>query len=155
MSSCEAASCHTRTLYTLTSFYTGVRFGSAEIYGVVDKMTEIKDSLCVSQKLPPDLRDEQVLLFLIKEFGSRVDEHLKKRIRRAISSALSPRHVPAHVFQVEDIPYTVNGKKIESLVRDVVAGKPIGEARTAINPECLQEYRKFVLPVPKRLSSKL
>lgn len=87
--------------------------------------------------------------------GKAVDKALKLRIGRAISASLSTRHVPTHVFQVQDIPYTVNGKRIENLVRDIVAGKPVGEATTAVNPECLVEYRRFVLPKQQGLESKL
>lgn len=87
--------------------------------------------------------------------GKRVDKTLKIRINEAISSSLSARHVPAQIFQVQDIPYTVNGKRMENLVRDVVAGKLIGRAMMAVNPECLSEYRRFVLPEQQELDSKL
>ena len=132
-----------------------MRFGSAEIYGVLDRFREIQDFLCVGQKLPPDFDDEQVLLFIKMGNGKRLDDELVSRIKKVISQSLSPRHVPARIHQVHDIPYTVNGKRIENLVRDVVAGKPIGEARTAINPECLEEYRRFRLESPKISQSKL
>jgi acetoacetyl-CoA synthetase len=121
----------------------GVRFGSAEIYGVIEKLSEIVDSLCVGQKLPPDFRDEQVLLFVKMVPGTTLDDQLKSKIRREVANALSARHVPARIHQVVDVPYTVNGKRIENLVRDIVDGKSVGEARTAINPECLEEYRAF------------
>lgn len=106
----------------------------------------------MGQKLPPDFRDEQVLLFVKMPPGKSLDEDLKASLRKAISSSLSSRHVPAQIFQVRDIPYTVNGKRIENLVRDIVAGKSVGEARTAINPECLPEYQRFALNVHSRVS---
>lgn len=109
-------------------------------------MAEIQDCLCVGQKLPPDYVDEQVLLFLKMHDGKVLDDTLKARIQGAIAGTLSARHVPAQMHQVQDIPYTVNGKRIENLVRDIVAGKVIGRVDTAINPECLSEYRRFALP---------
>lgn len=133
----------------------GVRFGSAEIYGVIEKFSSIQDYLCVGQKLPPDFRDEEVLLFLKMPPGKSLNDTLKASLRKAISSSLSPRHVPAKMFQVKDIPYTVNGKRIENLVRDIVAGRSVGKARTAINPECLLEYQRFALNAHKDGASKL
>lgn len=132
-----------------------MRFGSAEIYGVIEKIPDVQDCLCVGQKLPPDFSDEQVLLFLKMQSGKQVDNALRLRIKQSIASALSARHVPAQMFQVEDIPYTVNGKRIENLVRDIVAGKSVGEALTAVNPECLSEYRRFILPKHNQLQSKI
>lgn len=108
-------------------------------------MSDVQDSICVGRKLPPDFQDEQVLLFLKMQPGKSLDGTAQTCIKQAIARGLSSRHVPAHVFAVQDIPYTVNGKKIENLARDIVAGKTVGEARTTINPECLPEYRRFVL----------
>lgn len=124
---------------------TGIRFGSAEIYGIVEKISGIQDCLCVGQKLPPDFRDEQVLLFLKMLPGQKLDKALVLTVKQAILRGLSPRHVPTHIYEVQDIPYTVNGKRIENLVRDIVAGKEVGQSRTAINPECLAEYKRFIL----------
>ncbi|OWP06692.1 hypothetical protein B2J93_5171 [Marssonina coronariae] len=123
----------------------GVRFGSAEIYAILERLPELTDFLCVGQKLPPSYTDEQVVLFLKLPPGAALTPPLASRIKSEITRALSPRHVPAAMHQVRDIPYTVNGKRIENLVRDVLAGKEIGEARTASNPECLGEYRRFAV----------
>jgi acetoacetyl-CoA synthetase len=68
---------------------------------------------------------------------------LRHKICSAIRHALSPRHVPAEVIQVRDIPYTVNGKRIENLVRDIVCGRTPKVSGTAANPECLAEYAQF------------
>ena len=82
----------------------GIRFGSAEIYSVLEAFRdEIDDSLCVGQRRPHD-KDERVLLFLKMRQGKRMDEALLKRIREAIRKARSARHIPAYIFQVEDIP---------------------------------------------------
>jgi acetoacetyl-CoA synthetase len=105
--------------------------------------------------LPPTFSDEQVLLFSKMHPGKQFDKALGLRIKQAISNALSARHVPAQIFQVQDIPYAVNGKRIENLVRDIVADKSVGEALTAVNPECLSEYHRFILPKHKEPESKL
>ena len=82
----------------------GIRFGSAEIYSVLEAFRdEIDDSLCVGQRRPHD-KDERVLLFLKMRPGKRMDEALLKRMRDAIRKARSARHIPAYIFQVEDIP---------------------------------------------------
>ncbi|KIW19384.1 acetoacetate-CoA ligase [Exophiala spinifera] len=133
----------------------GVRFGSAEIYGVLEKIPELQDFICVGQKLPPNFSDERVLLFLKLYPGKHLDEALRLHIKKAIASSLSARHVPEQIHQVQDIPYTVNGKRIENLVRDIVAGKSVGPAATAINPECLVEYKRYILPSRKGSDSKL
>lgn len=120
----------------------GVRFGTAELYAVLDNFKEVQDCIAVAQKF---LRssDEQVLLF-VKLFQGTLDDGLCSRIRAAIRSALSARHVPSHILQIADIPYTINGKKMEDLVRTIVNGQQLGEVRMAANPECLQEYSGFV-----------
>lgn len=133
----------------------GIRFGSAEIYGILDGFSELQDFLCIAQKLPPNFQDEQVLLFIKMPIGKQLDEKLIFRIKQQISQSLSARHVPSGIHQVEDIPYTVNGKRIENLVRDLVAGKTVGEARTAINPDCLKEYEKFRIGAAREPHSKL
>lgn len=82
----------------------GVRFGSAEIYSVMEKFsTVIEDSLCVGQRRPQD-KNERVLLLLKMRSGHKFTDELEKRIRSAIRDALSSRHVPSYIFEVEDIP---------------------------------------------------
>lgn len=82
----------------------GVRFGSAEIYSVMEKFSDaIDDSLCVGQRRPED-RDERVLLFLKMRSGLALSDRLKESIQSEIRNRLSPRHVPAYIFEVQDIP---------------------------------------------------
>jgi acetoacetyl-CoA synthetase len=110
---------------------------------VVDKFAEIEDALAVGQKIG-DGSDEHVLLFVkMKPATAALTDATVDAIRTAVKTVLSPRHVPAHIHQVADIPYTVNGKKVENLVRDVVAGKKVTPSSTVTNPECLYEYRRF------------
>ncbi|KAL3481708.1 hypothetical protein BJX99DRAFT_218147 [Aspergillus californicus] len=121
----------------------GVRFGTAEIYSVLDRFTSIQDYIAVAQKLPgPVARDDERVLLFIKMLKGELTTELVSSITSAIRRALSPRHVPAEYIQVKDIPYTLNGKRMENLVRDIVAGHQ-PSASTVANPECLEEYTRF------------
>ncbi|KAJ7123300.1 acetoacetyl-CoA synthetase [Mycena crocata] len=121
----------------------GVRFGSAEIYGVLEQFSAaINDSLCVGQRRPQD-RDERVLLFLKMREGFKLGDLLVAKIKTAIRNALSPRHVPEFVLPIEDIPYTVNGKRIEIAVKQIVSGSDLKPSGTVANPESLQLYYKY------------
>jgi acetoacetyl-CoA synthetase len=123
-----------------------VRFGTAEIYGILDKFAGIEDYLAVGQRREKDA-DEQVLLFLKMKQGN-LDDHLRNQVASTIKTQLSARHVPAYIIQVKDIPYTSNGKRIENVVRNIVCGESTKIGGTAINSECLEEYRQFLdLPV--------
>ncbi|KAJ6494938.1 hypothetical protein DFH09DRAFT_1206015 [Mycena vulgaris] len=136
----------------------GVRFGSGEIYTVLEQFTSaISDSLCVGQRRPQD-KDERVLLFLKMRPGFALDDRLVAQIKGAIRSALSARHVPAFVLEIEDIPYTVNGKRIEIAVKQIVSGSDLKPSGTVANPESLQLYYKFrdlEATVPNPVKSKL
>ncbi|KAJ6625754.1 acetoacetate-CoA ligase [Mycena sp. CBHHK59/15] len=121
----------------------GVRFGAAEIYSVLEQFSmPINDALCVGQRRPHD-QDERVLLFLKMRAGHRLDDALVAQIKNAIRTGLSSRHVPSHVFEIEDIPYTVNGKRIEIAVKQIVSGSDVRIASTVANPASLQLYYKF------------
>ncbi|KIW86365.1 acetoacetate-CoA ligase [Fonsecaea pedrosoi CBS 271.37] len=120
----------------------GVRFGSAEIYEVVEKIPGIADSLCVAQRRPHD-RDEIVVLFVKMAKGHKFTPRLKSTIATAIRTARTPRHVPKYIFQVPDIPYTINGKKIEQAVKAIIShgkSKPNG---AVANPESFKYFERF------------
>ncbi|KAH7126502.1 acetoacetate-CoA ligase [Dactylonectria estremocensis] len=121
----------------------GVRFGSAEIYNVVEQDVEIDDSVCVGQRRPQD-PDESVVLFVKMALGVKFSRHVARRLKDAIRSSLSPRHEPQFIFQVPDIPYTSNGKKIEILIKKIISGQSPKASPTVGNPECLEFYRQFV-----------
>ncbi|KAF9067736.1 acetoacetyl-CoA synthetase [Rhodocollybia butyracea] len=122
----------------------GVRFGSGEIYSVMEKFTSVVDDcICVGQRRPDIDQDERVLLFLKMRPGNKFSTSLEKQIRSSIRSALSPRHVPSHIFEVEDIPYTVNGKKIEIAVKQIVSGSTLKPSGTVANPDALKLYYKY------------
>lgn len=121
----------------------GIRFGSGEIYSILEKFNSVlEDSLCVGQRRPQD-QDERVLLFLKMRIGQKLTPELEFDIKSAIRKSLSSRHVPAFVFAVEDIPYTVNGKKIEIAVKQIVSGSNVQPSGTVANPDSLQLYYKY------------
>ncbi|KAJ3460911.1 hypothetical protein MRS44_011778 [Fusarium solani] len=120
----------------------GVRFGTAEIYDVVSRFAEVDDSIAVGQRRPQD-QEEQVLLFVKTRDGATFDKALESKIRDAIKTLLSPRHVPAHILHVKDIPYTMSGKKVEKAVKSVVTGERVQNAGAISNAECLKEYEKY------------
>jgi len=121
----------------------GVRFGSGEIYTVLETFSDsIDDSLCIGQRRPQD-KDERVLLFLKMRPGYKFTPELVADIKTSIRKGLSARHVPSYIFEVSDIPYTVNGKKIEIAVKQIVSGSNLQPSGTVANPESLQLYYKY------------
>ncbi|KAF9478796.1 acetoacetyl-CoA synthetase [Pholiota conissans] len=121
----------------------GVRFGSGEIYTIMEQFSgPVDDSLCIGQRRQQD-KDERVLLFLKMRPGHKFTTQLVDQIKTAIRKGLSARHVPSYIFEISDIPYTVNGKKIEIAVKQVVSGSNLQPSGTVSNPESLQLYYKF------------
>ncbi|KAB8238461.1 acetoacetyl-CoA synthase [Aspergillus alliaceus] len=122
----------------------GIRFGSSEIYNVIDTRfaEEIADSICVGQRRPQD-NDESVMLFLLMRPGHDFTPQLVARVKDAIRKALSARHVPKYVFQTPEIPTTVNLKKVELPVKQIVSGKKIKPSGTLLNPRSLDFYYQF------------
>jgi acetoacetyl-CoA synthetase len=122
----------------------GVRFGSAEIYGIIDARfgDKIADSICVGQRRPQD-HDESVMLFLLMKPGVKFTQSLVNHVKAAIRKETSPRHVPKFVFETKAIPTTVNLKKVELPVKQIVSGKVIKASGTLLNPESLDYYYQF------------
>ncbi|TRC72154.1 acetoacetate--CoA ligase [Mesorhizobium sp. WSM4307] len=118
----------------------GVRIGTAEIYNQVEQMPEILEALCIGQDFDNDVR---VVLFVRLAAGVQLDEDLEKRIRAKIRSGASPRHVPARIVAVTDIPRTKSGKITELAVRDVVHGRAIKNKEALANPEALELFRNL------------
>jgi acetoacetyl-CoA synthetase len=119
----------------------GVRIGTAEIYRVVEQMAEVADSLVVGVQSDGD---EQVALFLKMNSGNNLNDELIDSIKRSIRANCTPRHVPSIVKTVEDIPYTISGKKVELAVKNVLHGEEVTNKDALANPEAL-EYFKDVL----------
>jgi acetoacetyl-CoA synthase len=132
-----------RSDYTLKP--SGVRIGPSEIYRIVEKFEEIADSLAVGQKWKGD---ERIILFVKMKQGYELTEELKERIKKALREEASPRHVPALIFEVPDIPYTYNMKKVESAVYNIINGRPVTNRDALINPESLEYFEK-ILPLIK------
>jgi len=118
----------------------GVRFGSAEIYNIVEQFDQITDSLCVGQRSPDGL-EERVILFL--KMKDDLTDELVNKLRRTIRSQLSARHVPALILQIADIPYTINGKKVEVAVKKILGGLKVQNLGSLGNPESLKLYENI------------
>jgi len=115
----------------------GVRIGTAEIYRQVEKVDEVQEALCIGQNWRDDVR---VVLFVRLKEGFQLDEALKKRISMTIRAETTPRHVPAKIIQVADIPRTLSGKIVELAVREVVHGRSVKNQDALANPEALQLF---------------
>ncbi|KAF5648785.1 acetoacetate ligase [Fusarium sp. NRRL 25303] len=111
-------------ILVVTNNVQGVRFGTAELYGVLDKFSEVDDCIAVGHRRHQD-GDEQVLLFVKMRDKNMLKDPLLSKIRDAIRTMLSPRHVPAYIFPVEDIPYTLSGKKVEIAVKSIVSHQEV------------------------------
>jgi acetoacetyl-CoA synthetase len=118
----------------------GVRIGTAEIYRQVERLNEIVESLVVGQDWNNDVR---LVLFVRLREGLRLDETLADRIRRQIRENASPRHVPAKIVQVADIPRTLSGKIVELAVREIIHGRPVKNRDALANPEALELFRNL------------
>jgi acetoacetyl-CoA synthetase len=118
----------------------GVRIGTAEIYRQVEKLDEVLESVCIGQDWEDDVR---VVLFVRLREGLTLDDELVDRIRTTIRANTTPRHVPAKVLQVADIPRTVSGKITELAVRDVVHGRLVKNTDALANPEALELFRNL------------
>ncbi|QEE46535.1 acetoacetate--CoA ligase [Rhizobium sp. WL3] len=115
----------------------GVRIGTAEIYNQVEQMDEVVEALCIGQDWDDDVR---VVLFVRLAPGLSLTEELDKKIKTRIRTGATPRHVPAKIVQVADIPRTKSGKIVELAVREVVHGRPVKNKEALANPEALSLF---------------
>ena len=119
-----------------------MRIGTAEIYRQVEQLDEVVESIVIGQDWPPgEVGDVRVVLFVRLREGLTLDEALIDRIKQHIRSNTTPRHVPAKVVQVADIPRTKSGKIVELAVRNVVHGEPVKNLEALANPEALEYFR--------------
>ncbi|WP_223416108.1 MULTISPECIES: acetoacetate--CoA ligase [unclassified Pseudomonas] len=116
----------------------GVRIGTAEIYRQVEKVPQVTDSVAIGQQWQDDVR---VVLFVRLVEGVELDEALQQQIRQVIRANTTPRHVPAKIVAVTDIPRTISGKVVELAVRNVVHGQPVKNTDALANPEALEQFR--------------
>jgi acetoacetyl-CoA synthetase len=119
----------------------GVRIGTAEIYAQMEKLSEIADSLAVGQNFHDDQR---VILFVKLATGFALTEELKDKIRKTLRENASPRHVPALILETPDIPYTLNMKKVESAVTNIINGRAVSNKDALINPASLDYYEQIL-----------
>ena len=120
----------------------GVRIGTAEIYRVVERIEEVEEAVAIGQLWPPDQpTDTRVVLFVKLRENQVLDATLEERIRGDIRKHASPRHAPAKIVQVSDIPRTKNGKVVELAVRSAVHGMPIANTDALANPEALELFK--------------
>lgn len=129
---------HGRSDATLNSG--GIRIGTAEIYRVVDGMTEISESIVVGRRVG---LDTEVVLFVAPSTGVELDDDLQSRIRAQIRTRTSPRHVPARIVAVPEVPRTVTGKLAELAVTDIVNGDPVRNTSGLANPGSLDAFRQW------------
>ena len=116
----------------------GVRIGTAEIYRQVEKIPQVLDSVAIGQQWQDDVR---VVLFVKLREGLELDEALQQQIRKTIRANTTPRHVPAKIVAVTDIPRTISGKVVELAVRNVVHGQKVKNTDALANPEALEQFR--------------
>ncbi len=119
----------------------GVRLGTAEIYSVVEKFREVKESIVVGQSWHNDVR---IILFVILSKNNRLDEKLISKLKTTIRYEASPRHVPAKIIAVNDIPRTKNGKIVEVAVKNIIDGNKINNIEALSNPSALNEYKNLI-----------
>ncbi|MBQ9458962.1 MAG: acetoacetate--CoA ligase [Oscillospiraceae bacterium] len=115
----------------------GVRIGTAEIYNQVNSLPEVEDSLAVGQNIHGDQR---IVLFVKCQPGYSLDDELIKKIKTTLRTKASPRHVPAVIMETPEIPTTLNGKKVEGAVTNILNGRPVGNRDALSNPESLKFY---------------
>ena len=118
----------------------GVRIGTADIYRHVENMDEIADSIVVGQQWENDIR---IVLFVQLAEAVLLTDELKSRIQQTIRENLSPRHIPAMIVSVPEIPYTLNMKKVELAVRNIIHNKPVLNKDSLKNPESLHHFKEL------------
>jgi acetoacetyl-CoA synthetase len=118
----------------------GVRIGTSEIYRIVEEMEEIHDSLAVGKKWDGD---EKVILFVALNEGNKLDLHLKEKIKNELKAKATPRHIPSEIFEVEEIPRTISGKKVEIAVSKILNGEAVDNKDALANPHSLDQFIKF------------
>jgi acetoacetyl-CoA synthetase len=116
----------------------GVRIGTAEIYRQVEQLPEVLESVVVGQETGNDVR---VVLFVRLRDGLVLDDALAERIRRQIREHATPRHVPAKILQVPEVPRTISGKVVELAVREAIHGRPVKNTDALANPAALEHFR--------------
>ena len=116
----------------------GVRIGTSEIYQIVENHIHVLDSVIVGQK---NGDDERIILFVKLQENQTLNDNIINEIKESIKIKSSPRHVPSMVLQINDIPYTINGKKVEVAIKKIIHNQIVDNEDCLSNPECLDEYK--------------
>lgn len=123
----------------------GVRIGTSEIYRLVETLPEVLESIVIGQSWPPSTRDDvRIVLFVKLQEGLELDADLENRLKQTIRANASPRHVPAKILQVADIPKTRNGKLVELAVKNVIEGRAVKNSEALMNPESLEYFSQHL-----------
>jgi len=118
----------------------GVRLGTAEIYSVVEKFKNVKESIVVGQSWDNDVR---IILFVVLNKPNSLDDSFIQKLKKTIRTEASPRHVPAKIIEVNDIPRTKNGKIVELAVKNIIEGNKIKNIQALANPDTLEQYKNL------------
>jgi acetoacetyl-CoA synthetase len=118
----------------------GVRIGTAEIYRIVEKMDEIADSIVVGKKINGD---EKIILFVVLEENIKLNQKIKDSIKLELRQKATPRHVPSEIFEVNEIPRTISGKKVEIAVSKILNGEEVENKDALANPESLKQFYNY------------
>ncbi len=119
----------------------GVRIGTAEIYRIVEALEEVTDSLVIGQNWKNDVR---IILFVVLKKDTVLNSKLIEKIKNVIKTNATPRHVPAKVIQVMDVPRTISGKKVELAVTRIIHKEDVENRDALANPESLEQFKKIV-----------
>jgi acetoacetyl-CoA synthetase len=115
----------------------GIRIGTSEIYRVVEQMDEVADSLVIGQKWENDIR---IIMFVVLRGNRLLTKELTEKIKQQIRNETTPRHIPAKIIQITDIPRTISGKKVEIAVTKIIHGEPVENKDALANPESLSQF---------------
>tara|TARA_Y100001970_G_scaffold257284_1_gene335818 strand:+ start:9 stop:1163 length:1155 start_codon:yes stop_codon:yes gene_type:complete len=117
----------------------GIRIGTSEIYSAIEELSFLEDAIAVNS-----VKEDAYILFVKLEGFVELNSDLIYEIRNSIKKNLSPKHLPSDIFSVLDIPYTINGKKVEIAVKNIVNGESIKNLGSISNPECLNQYKDII-----------
>ena len=117
----------------------GIRIGTSEIYSAIESLDFLEDSIAVNS-----IKEDSYILFVKLSLPFNMDIDFIPKIRYAIKTNLSPKHLPSSIFHVLDVPYTINGKKVEIAIKNILNGEPVENLDSISNPECLNEYRSII-----------
>jgi acetoacetyl-CoA synthetase len=118
----------------------GVRIGTAEIYRIVEEQDEVADSIVVGKRFNGD---EKIILFVVLQENAKLNKVLKDKIKLELKQKATPRHVPAEIYEIKEIPRTISGKKVEIAVSKILNGDEVENKDALANPDSLKQFYKY------------